>query len=196
MDLRDPKTQKYLLGALAVFLALYFWYNRVYTKTTTVIKQKQVQYELLLSDLKSVEMKSKSFESLKEEYEKLLERYRRVERLLPEERQIPLLLTQMHSAASSHQIGIIELLPEPAVPIGFYNSSSFGVQLTGSYHDLGDFLSKVANFPFLADVTGMSITALPQEEQSREKEDNTITASLTLTTYYVKEEEKLKKLEF
>ena len=196
MDLRDPKTQKYLLGALAVFLALYFWYNRVYTKTATVIKQKETQYELLLSDLKSVEMKSKSFESLKEEYEKLLERYHRVERLLPEERQIPLLLTQMHSAASSHQIGIIELLPQPVMPIAFYKSSSFGMQLTGSYHDLGDFLSNVANFPFLADVTEMSITALPQQEQSREEEGNTITASLKLTTYYVKEEEKLKKLEF
>jgi type IV pilus assembly protein PilO len=196
MDLRDPKTQKYLLGALAVFLALYFWYNRVYTKTTTMIRQKQVQYELLLSDLKSVEMKSKSFESLKEEYGRLLERYRRVERLLPEERQIPLLLTQMHSAAASHQIGIIEIIPQPKVPMGFYNSSSFGVQMAGSYHDLGDFLSSVANFPFLADVVDVSITALPQEEQSRGEEGNSITASLKLTTYYVREEEKLKKLEF
>ncbi len=196
MDLRDPKTQKYLLGALAVFLALYFWYNRVYTKTTTMIRQKQVQYELLLSDLKSVEMKSKSFESLKEEYGRLLERYRRVERLLPEERQIPLLLTQMHSAAASHQIGIIEIIPQPMVPMGFYNSSSFGVQMAGSYHDLGDFLSSVANFPFLADVVDVSITALPQEEQSRGEEGNSITASLKLTTYYVREEEKLKKLEF
>jgi type IV pilus assembly protein PilO len=196
MDLRDPKTQKYLLGALAVFLALYFWYNRVYTKTATVIKQKQIQYELLLSDLKSVEMKSKSFESLKEEYERLLERYRRVERLLPEERQIPLLLTQMHSAAASHQIGIIEIIPQPMVPMGFYNSSSFGVQMAGSYHDLGDFLGSVANFPFLADVVDVSITALPQEEQSRGEEGNSITASLKLTTYYVREEEKLKKLEF
>jgi Tfp pilus assembly protein PilO len=196
MDLRDPKTQKYLLGGLAVFLALYFWYNRVYTKTATLIQQKQTQYEYLLSDLKSVEMKSKSFESLKEEYERLLERYRRVERLLPEERQIPLFLTQMHAAASANQTGIIEIIPQPAVPLGFYNSSSFGVQLTGSYNDLGEFLSSVANFPFLADVTDMSITALPQEEQSREEEANSISASLKLTTYYVKEEEKLKKLEF
>jgi len=196
MDLRDPKTQKYLLGGLAVFLALYFWYNRVYTKTATSIKQKQTQYEYLLSDLKSVEMKSKSFESLKEEYERLLERYRRVERLLPEERQIPLFLTQMHAAASASQTGIIEIIPQPAVPLGFYNSSSFGVQLSGSYNDLGELLSSVANFPFLADVTDMSITALPQEEQLREKEATSITASLKLTTYYVKEEEKLKKLEF
>lgn len=196
MDLRDPKTQKHLLGLLVIFLALYFWYNRVYTKNAALIKEKQVQYEYLLSDLKSVEMKSKTFESLKEEYQRLLERYGRVERLLPEEKQIPLFLTQMQSAASSNETGIIELMPQPAVTKGFYNANSFDIQLTGSYHDLGDFLASISNFPFLANVSDVTITALPQEEQAREKEANSITASLTLTTYYVKEEEKLKKVEF
>ncbi len=196
MDLRNPKTQKHLLGLLVIFLALYFWYNRVYTKNATMLKQKQVQYEYLLSDLKSVEMKSKSFESLKEEYEKLVERYGRVERLLPEERQIPLFLTQMHSAASSNETGIIQIIPQSAQPKGFYNANSFDLQLTGTYNDLGDFLASVSNFPFLANVSDVTINALPQDEQAREKEANSITASLTLTTYYVKEEEKLKKVEF
>jgi type IV pilus assembly protein PilO len=196
MDLRNPKTQKHLLGVLVIFLALYFWYNRVYTKNATLIKQKQVQYEYLLSDLKSVEMKSKSFESLKEEYEKLVQRYGRVERLLPEERQIPLFLTQMHSAASSNETGIIQIIPQSAQPRGFYNANSFDVQLTGTYHDLGDFLASVSNVPFLANVSDVTINALTQDEQTWEKEAHSISASLTLTTYYVKEEEKLKKVEF
>lgn len=196
MDLRDPKVQKYLLGGLVVFLVLYFWYARVYTKNATTIKQRQVQYEYLLSDLKSVEMKSKTFASLKEEYEKLLERYQKVERLLPEEKQIPLFLTQMHSAASSNETGVIELIPQDAVPLGFYNANSFDIQVTGSYHDLGGFLGSIANFPFLANVSDMTITALPYDEQAPERKGKSISASLTLTTYYVKEEEKLKRVEF
>jgi type IV pilus assembly protein PilO len=196
MDLRDPKTQKYLLGVLVVFLALYFWYNRIYTKNATLIKQKQVQYEYLLSDLKSVEMKAKSFESLKEEYKELLERYRRVERLLPEEKQIPLFLTQMHSAASTHRTGVVEILPQPVKPVGFFNTNSFDIQLTGSYHDVGGFLSSIANFPFLANVSNVTLTALPQDDQYQETDGKSITATLKLTTYYVKEGEKLKKVEF
>ncbi len=196
MDLRDPRTQKYLLGGLAVFLVLYFWYARVYTKNATAIKQKQVQYEYLLSDLKSVEMKAKSFESLKKEYEELTERYRTVERLLPEQKQIPLLLTQMHSAASINETGVLQLIPQDVVPVSFYNASSFDIQISGRYHDVGRFLSSVANFPFLADVSSMTITALHPEELPPEGEAASINASLKLTTYYVKEEEKLKKLEF
>jgi type IV pilus assembly protein PilO len=196
MDLKDPKIQKFLLGSLVIFLVLYFWYARIYSKNATLIEQKQVQYENLMSDLKIVEMKTKSFEGLKEEYEKLLERYHKVECLLPEEKQIPQLLMQMHSAASANQIGIIQIIPRDAVPMSFYKASSFDIEISGSYHNLGSFLSSIANFPFLANVSNVTITALPQEEQIPEQKGKSITTSLRLTTYYVKEEERLQKIEF
>jgi Tfp pilus assembly protein PilO len=196
MDLKDPKTQKFLLGGLVIFLVVYFWYARIYSKKAELIEQKQVQYEYLLSDLKSVEMKAKSFESLKKEYRKLLDRYRKVERLLPEEKQIPLFLIQMHSASQTNRAGIIQIVPEQPVPTGFYNSSSFDVELTGSYHRLGSFFSSVANFPFLSNVSDVTISALREGEERGAEKDRTITASLKLTTYYVKEEERLKEIEF
>jgi type IV pilus assembly protein PilO len=196
MDLKDPKIQKFLLGGLVFFLALYFWYARIYSKNANLIKQKQVQYEYLLSDLKSVEMKARSFESLKEEYEKLLARYHKVERLLPEEKQISLFLMRMHSAASANQTGIVQIVPRDPVPKSFYNANSFDIEVSGSYHNLGSFLSSIANFPFLANVSEVTITALPQEGQAPEQKENSITTSLKLTTYYVKEEERLKKIEF
>lgn len=196
MDLRNPKTQKFLLGGLVVFLLLYFWYARIYSKNATLIEQKQDRYESLLSDLKTVEMKAKTFENLKEEYGKLMQRYHKVERLLPEEKQIHLFLMQMHSASSANQTGIIQIVPQGAVPKSFYNVNSFDIQISGSYHNLGGFLSSVANFPFLANVSDVTINALPQEEQIPEQQGRTISASLKLTTYYVKEEERLKKVEF
>ena len=197
MDLKDPKTQKFLLGSLVIFLVLYFWYARIYSKNTTLIDQKQVQYENLMSDLKIVEMKAKSFEGLREEYKDLLARYHKVERLLPEEKQIPQLLMQMQSAASVNQTGIIQIVPRVAVPVSFYNVSSFDIEISGSYHNLGGFLSNIANFPFLANVSNVTITALAQGEQVPEQKGNSsITTSMKLATYYVKEEEKLKKIEF
>jgi Tfp pilus assembly protein PilO len=196
MDLRDPKIQKFMLGGLAVFLALYFWYARIYSKNGELMKQKQIQYEYLLSDLKSVEMKARSFENLKEEYERLLERYQKVEQLLPEEERIPEFLMQMHSAARANQTGVIEIIPQAPLPQSFYNVKSFDVQINGTYHDLGSFFSRVANFPFLANVDNVTITGIPQDELAVEQKRNSISASLTLTTYFVKEEERLKRIEF
>jgi type IV pilus assembly protein PilO len=196
MDLRNPKIQKFMLGGLAVFLLLYFWYARIYSKNVELIKQKQIQYEYLLTDLKSVEMKARSYESLKEEYGRLLERYQKVERLLPEEEQIPEFLMQMHSAARANQTGVIEIIPQAPLPQSFYNVKSFDMQMNGTYHDLGSFLSRVANFPFLANVENVTITGIPQQESASEQKGNSISASLTLITYFVKEEERLKRIEF
>jgi len=196
MDLKDPKAQKILLGGLIFFLILYFWYARIYSKNTQVISQKQTEYENMLTHLKNVEMKAKSFENLKTEYEKLLKRYKEVELLLPEEKQIPLFLTQMHFAAQSSQAGITQIVPMETVPIDFYNASSFNIEMTGSYHDFGDFLSGIANFPFIANVYAVTITGVPQEVQVPGSEDKTITASFKLTSYHIQEGERLKEVEF
>jgi type IV pilus assembly protein PilO len=196
MDLKDPKTQKILLGVLILFLMFYFWYARVYSKNLQVISQKQAEYENILTNLKNVEMKAKNFESLKAEYEKLLERYKGVELLLPEEEQVPWFLTQMHFAAQSSQTSITQIIPQAVVPIDFYNASSFNVEIAGSYHNFGNFLSDIANFPFIACVSGMTITGVPQQAQASKEEKNTITASFKLTTYYIQEKERLQQVEF
>ncbi len=196
MDLKDTKTQKILLGGLIFFLIFYFWYARIYSKNSQVISQKQTEYENILTNLKNVEMKARSFENLKTEYEKLLKRYKEVELLLPEEKQIPLFLTQMHFAAQSSQTGITQIVPMETAPIGFYNASSFNIEMTGSYHDFGNFLSNIANFPFIANVSDVTITGISQEAQVPVSEDRTITTSFKLTSYHIQEGERLKEVEF
>ena len=196
MDFKDPKVQKILLGGLIFFLIVYFWYARIYSKNAKAISLKQTEYETILTDLKNVEMKAKGFENLKAEYEKLLKRYQEVEQLLPEEKQIPLLLTEMHFAAQSSQTGITQIVPSGVAPADFYNASSFSIEMSGSYHDFGNFLSEIANFPFLANVSQVVLTGIPQEAQVTTSPDNTVTALFELTTYWVQEGERLKKVEF
>lgn len=193
MDLKDPKSQKLILLVMVGFLILYFWYARIYSGYSKKISVKELEYEILMTELKNVEMKAKSIENLKDEYKRLLERYKKAEFLLPEEKKIPLFLNQMHSAAQVSQTKILEITPQSPRPISFYNTFDFLVQIQGSYHQLGDFFTNVANFPFLSNITGVSITALPSEIG---KDKSTITTSFRLSTYYIKEEEKLKKLEF
>jgi Tfp pilus assembly protein PilO len=195
MDLKDPKTQKILLGVLVGLLIIYFWYARIFSKNSEKIDQKQVQYENLLTNLKNVELKAKSFESLKEEYNKLLERYQRVELLLPEENQVPEFLTQLHSAAQTTQSSITQILPLGVTPRGFYNSFGYQLELVGDYNSLGEFLANVANFPFIAHISEVFLTGVPGDMQGKGKEE-TINASFKLFTYYIIEGEKIKKIEF
>jgi len=202
MDLKDSNTQKILLGALAFFIVVYFWYSRVYSKYDHMIDQKSQEFERITTDLRNVEMKAKSLDALKIEYTDLVDRYHQIEALLPEVKQIPSFLVQLHTASSLTGTKITGIQPLPTASEQFYNIASFEISMTGSYHDLGKFTSYVANFPFITNVSDMQISAVdvaissaPDEATMGEVvKRETVAAVFTLSTYYVKEEERLKEV--
>ncbi len=207
MNLKDSKTQKIVLASLAFLVIVYFWYTRLYTTFDEEIAQKGQEFEVITTNLKNVEMKAKSLEALQVEYADLIERYHEIEALLPEVKQIPSMLVQMHTASSLTGTKILRIQPMPEQSQAFYNVATFEIEMSGTYHDFGSFLSYVANFPFIANITGVDIKAVnvaisntqPQQNQDggrleigRKKE--TMTATFLLSTYYVKEEERLSEL--
>lgn len=205
MDFKDAKTQKIVLGIMAFFIVGYFWYSRLYTKHDLELTQKNQEFETITTNLRNVEMKAKSLEALKTEYTDLLARYHQIEALLPEVKQIPSFLVQLHTASSLTGTRITGVQPLPIESKEFYNIASYELSMTGTYHDVGSFVSYVANFPFITNVSDVNVTALDvaigeaeYQRRQREEEDvkshETISAVFTLSTYYVKEEERLQEL--
>ena len=206
MDFRDTKTQKIAISVLAFFIVVYFWYSRVYSSYDNQITEKSQEFETVTTHLKSVEMKAKSLDALQMEYDDLVERYSTIEALLPEVKQIPSILVQLHTASSLTGTKITRIQPLPIKSESFYNIASFEVEMTGTYNDFGSFVSYVANFPFIANIGSMDIKAQnvaisAPEKNEKEGEMNelgkkkeTITATFVLSTYFVKEGERLKEL--
>jgi len=196
MDLKDPKVQKIALAGVVFFILAYFWYSRVYTPQANQIEAKQSEYQTMITNLRNVEMKSKSLEALQAEYKELLVRYREIEQLLPEVKMVPSFLVQLHTASSLTGTKIISIAPQVIQAESFYNVASFDVELVGGYHDFGKFISYIANFPFIVNVSNMEITASPPNSNSdKNKQEITVTAEFTLSTYFVKPEERLKELD-
>jgi hypothetical protein len=71
MDFKDPKVQKIALACVVFFVLIYFWYSRVYTMQATQIAAKQTEYQTMITNLRNVEMKSKSLDGLQAEYKSL-----------------------------------------------------------------------------------------------------------------------------
>ncbi|RME25757.1 MAG: hypothetical protein D6800_07255 [Candidatus Zixiibacteriota bacterium] len=201
MDVRDPKTQKMLIAGLAFFIIAYFWYARVFSRYEAQINTKTQEFETITTNLRSVEMKAKSLDALKAEYEELTNRYGEIEALLPEVKQIPSLLVQLHTASSLTGTRITKIEPQPINGESFYNIASFRIKMVGGYHEFGKFISYVANFPFIANISDMKLETIERSRQllSRKKDDKeankkkeTLVAEFTLSTYFVKEGERLK----
>lgn len=202
MDLKDSKTQKIALAAMAFFIVVFFWYSRVYSRYDSEISLRMQEFETITTNLRNVEMKAKSLDALKREYEGLIVRYHEIETLLPEVQQIPSFLVQLHTASSITGTKIRKLHPAEVASVDFYNVASFRVEMTGRYHDFGKFISYVANFPFITNVSDVKLTAsrlavtAPSTGNNRNSPEDreTITAVFDLSTYFVKEEERLKEL--
>lgn len=203
MDFKDAKIQKIGLAALAFFIIVYFWYSRLYTNYDSQISLKSQEFETITTNLRNVEMKAKSLDALQMEYVNLVERYHEIEALLPEVKQIPSLLVQLHTASSLTGTKITRIQPLPIKPEDFYNAASFEIEMTGTYHDFGRFIGYVANFPFIANISDMELTSLnvavgkPAAEKDgleEVKRKETISAVFTLSTYFVKEDEQLQEL--
>jgi len=204
MDFRDPKNQKIIIGVLAFFCVVYFWYTRVYQKYDNQITMKTEEFETITTNLRNVEMKAKSLDALQIEYEELVKRYDQIESLLPEVKMIPSLLVQLHTASSLTGTTIKRVKPLPTQAEDFYNINSFEIEMTGGYHDLAAFMSYVANFPFIANVGDMRLTAQnvaiskstdKSELKNINKKKETVDAVFSLSTYFVKESERLQELE-
>jgi len=204
MDLRDSKTQKIIIAVLAFFIVAYFWYSRVYSRYASQIEVRNQEFETITTNLRNVEMKAKSIDALKLEYAQLTDRYHEIETLLPEVKQVPSILVQLHTASSLTGTRIVKLRPLPTESREFYEIARYEIEMTGTYHDFGKFVGYVANFPFIANISDVEVKArrplenkLAEEEttgQEGGKKKPTMTANFELATYYVKEGERLQEL--
>jgi len=203
MDFKDAKVQKIALAALAFFIVVYFWHSRLYTSYDSQISLKSQEFETITTNLRNVEMKAKSLDALQVEYVDLVERYHEIEALLPEVKQIPSLLVQLHTASSLTGTKITRIQPLPLKSEEFYNVASFEIEMTGTYHDFGRFIGYVANYPFIANISDMELTSLnvaigkPAVENvglEEVKRKETMSAVFILSTYFVREGERLQEL--
>ncbi len=206
MDFRDPKTQRLLLVALGFIAVVYFWQSKIYNPRSQRLSTARASYESIMTNLKTIEMKAKSLAGLRQEYERLLDRYQSIEQLLPEEEQVPDFLLQLNSASMLSQAQVTEVLPQVAGGEAFYNTSEYNIKFLGTYHELGRFMAAVANFPFITNVSRLNLKGLPPEvalqknvnerKTAGDYDAKSLEATFTLSTYYVKPEEKLKGVQF
>ena len=196
VDFKDPKTQKWLLGLMLVAALGYVWNTKMYQPAKADIDSAYMHYEALQTQLKSVEMKFQSLDALKTEYYDLTDRYSLVAQLLPEEDQLAPLLTKIHAAGleTSTRIGDIEPLPQVAE--GFYDRIDFQLSVYSTYHDLGDFLARIANLPFIVNVGEVQMVTVSEfgsqmNQPNANLDEFTLTANLTISIYKVKESERL-----
>jgi type IV pilus assembly protein PilO len=105
-----------------------------------------------------------------------LERLRAV---LPEEQDVADLLRRVQAMATQSRLTIRGFTPRPVTRRQLHAEWPIGLELEGTYHDLGAFLERVSKFPRIINVANIKISAKPNAQPG----GTTVTAECTATTF-------------
>ena len=183
-----PRLQKIaIIAGISVLLIGLYWFlvyrgqaEKLANKRAVLTKKQQELNEqrTILANLpkfrKETEaMKIKRQEALKQ---------------LPNKKDIDKLLKDVSTNAIDSGLEVLLFKPEKEVKKNFYAEIPVELKLSGTYHDLGLFYDKVANFPRIVNISDIAIDKAKKKGKAKSVE-NVLHASCTAKTYKFIEEQ-------
>jgi type IV pilus assembly protein PilO len=102
--------------------------------------------------------------------------------VLPEEKDVADLLRRIQVMATESDLTIRGFTPRAVVSRQVYVEWPIGLQLEGTYHNLGRFLERISKFPRIINVTGLNVKAMESPTRS-----GTVLAECTAMTFVMTE---------
>jgi Tfp pilus assembly protein PilO len=122
---------------------------------------------------------------LEAEYNRLHDKWIAAQGLLPRDKEVADLLKKVTRIGSQAGIDFLLFEPQPAIQREFITENPVHVKVRGEYHQLGIFLSKIANLDRIVNVSNLMVK--PEDAKDGGKDsavrNYTIEAELTLTAY-------------
>jgi type IV pilus assembly protein PilO len=175
-----PPRQRYLLlGVIGVGIVAAYVYLLMLPLWETKGKL-ETDLQKIQADLEQKRMIAANRPKLEEEIKGLEKQLDAALVKLPEEKEIPKLLTQVNTLGL--QSGLEFLLFRPGAPVkkGFYAEVPIDIRVEGEYHTLGTFLDRVSKLERIVNVADLRINPLSAQKQQIGR---TISADFKATTF-------------
>jgi len=181
-----------MLGCAAILGAGYWFDTR---NQIAQLERVQKQEESLKTELVEKQKRAANLEPLKQQLAEIQQAFGEMLRLLPNKTEIEALLVDISQAGLASGLEF-ELFKPGAEQLAddFYAIQPIEIQVTGSYHEFGNFVSAVAALPRV--VTQHDIAIQPRRTQQAEGEgDNPLQMNMVAKTYRYLDEEEIAAIE-
>ena len=192
MNLRDPKIQKLIIVILAVISLSYVYFGTTvlpfcYGVRKAKIAQLEENYTKLSAEVEKARQMVGNLAKLEAEYERLHQQWASAQELLPQEEEMPDLLRKVTTAGNKAGIEFMLFQPKPPVVKEMFKEHPVSVRVRGGYHELGIFLTRLANLSRIVNVTDLKINAAAMNKDTKKSKVNnlneSIVAEFTLSAY-------------
>lgn len=179
----DPQQrQKVLLGTLLIMLVGYGAYEYVYTPRAAEVASLQTRLETLQVQNRAAHALASGTGTA--DVERQLALYRdqlvTVEGLIPSSEEVPDLLDAISAEAQRIGVEVSLIRPVGATAEQYYTRRTYDIAVLGSYHQVGEFLTRIASLPRI--VTPINLTLTPRTDATRGGEPR-LQASFSIETY-------------
>ena len=172
-----------LLGLCVAVLGAGYWFD---TRAQIEKLEKEAKREEQLKQAFEIKQrKAANLEPLKRQLQEMKQTFGDLLRLLPNKTEIEGLLVDISQSGLAAGLEFELFKPGPEQPQEFYAVQPIQIQVTGSYHQLAEYVSAVAVMPRI--VTQHDISITPREADQRSPK---LVMSMTARTYrYLEEDE-------
>lgn len=194
MDFKDPQVQKTIIVVILLAIVGYVYFFSAFLPfffhpMKSKIETMSSEYEKMSAELEKARKTVGKLAQLEQEYNRLHEKWISAQSLLPQEREVAELLRKVTRAGNQAGIDFLLFQPQQPIPREFITENPVKVCVQGEYHQVGVFMSKVANLDRIINVSSLRIT--PMEQRSKDKgkivRTYTIEAEMTMTAYTLME---------
>src|SRR6266550_9026535 len=172
--------------AVAAVLYAGFWYF-VTRPTRAETQQFNNEIAQLLPKNAQAQIASQRLNEFRAVYKARQEEYEELKALLPEQREITMVLQGVQDRARGNGLVLKKFSPKEDVQEGNYSGKKIEVSVTSSFASLRAFFEQLAHYQRIVSITNFQLNQLDKESGSK-----TVEATFDLTAYYVSTE-KLQK---
>ena len=163
-----------ILFLLPVVLFYFLWFQPKKEKIVQLVQQK----ETLTRELQKAKAKAANRAKFQAELDATETLFEETVSLLPKEKEIPSLLTNISALGRGSGLDFLTFKPEADVPKDFYSEIPIEIKVRGPYHNMGVFLDQVSKLDRIVTVANITMGG-PKKEGS----EMLLNSSCRLVTY-------------
>ena len=175
---RLNKQHKIGILAATVLIPIALFFFLFYSPKSKEIGKLKQDIRYLQGEIHKVEAIADKLDEHRAEKEQVELQLKAASLLLPKEKEIPNLLTDISEQGTSSGLEFNSFTPKPERRQQFYAMIPVAIKVTGSYHKIGMFLDKVSKLNRIVTVNNISLGGAKQSGN-----EMLLTASLELVTY-------------
>jgi len=144
-----------LVVVLLVIIGLYAWFFGMPAyEELTALRQDAARLD---GEIAQKRLVANNLPKFKEEFARLEEQLQQALTKLPNQSEIPTLLTNLAGLAKDNGLEVQSFKPRPEVPKGFFAEVPADMVLRGTYHEVAMFASAVGDLPRIVNLNNLSL---------------------------------------